>query len=225
LGEAVHRRGRGRHDLRHARGDGRFEHVEGAVDEDVLGDARFFGASRDPNRRLMKDDADAVDGAAHGGRVTHVALDDAHAPARDRRRQVLAAAPREVVEHDDLARACPDELIRDVRADQPGAAGDQHAVERHRGSSSSTARRTRAGLPATTVRAGTSCTTTLPAPTIASSPMSTPHRIVDPEPIDAPRRTRVGTTVQSAAPCRSPPAVIARGYRSLMNVTPWPMNT
>ena len=41
----------------------------------------------------------------------------------------------------------------------------------------------RAGLPVTTVRAATSCVTTAPAPTMASSPIVTPQRMVAPEPI------------------------------------------
>src|SRR6476619_4937296 len=83
----------------------------------------------------------------------------------------------------------------------------------------------RAGLPATTARGGTSLMTTLPAPTIASSPIVTRDRIVALEPIDAPRFTTVGSTFQSASVCSSPAAVVARGYESLMNMTPWPTNT
>ena len=41
----------------------------------------------------------------------------------------------------------------------------------------------RAGLPATVAPAGTSCTTTLPAPTIASAPIVTPGRMMAPPPI------------------------------------------
>src|SRR5215510_4766172 len=48
---------------------------------------------------------------------------------------------------------------------------------------------TRAGFPATTAPAGTSLVTTLPAPTVAPSPISTPQRMVALEPIDAPRLT------------------------------------
>jgi hypothetical protein len=43
-----------------------------------------------------------------------------------------------------------------------------------------------AGTPATTVFGGTSLVTTAPAPTIAFSPIVTPHIIVAEEPIDAP---------------------------------------
>src|SRR5258706_442815 len=48
---------------------------------------------------------------------------------------------------------------------------------------------------------------------------------VDPDPMDAPRRTTVGTTAQSASVCSSPSAVTARGKRSLVKVTPWPTKT
>src|SRR5438105_1003530 len=49
----------------------------------------------------------------------------------------------------------------------------------------------RAGTPATTCRAGTSCVTTAPAPTRAPAPIVTPHKMTAPEPIDAPRQTTV----------------------------------
>src|SRR5205814_7349993 len=62
-----------------------------------------------------------------------------------------------------------------------------------------TARNTRAGLPATIVRGGTSRVTTLPAPTMACSPMTMFDRIVEPDPIEAPARTRVGSTFQSCS--------------------------
>src|SRR5262249_23182168 len=164
-------------------------------------------------------------------RAADVAGDDADAAARQRGREVVACSAREVVEHDDLRRACGHERVGDVRSDQAGTAGDEHAIATERGRRharhwpSSTARRTRAGLPATIVRGGTSRVTTLPAPTIALSPISTPHRIVEPEPIEAPARTTVGTRCQSASVCRVRSALTARGYRSLMNVTPWPTKT
>ena len=50
---------------------------------------------------------------------------------------------------------------------------------------------TLAGLPNTTVLAGTSFVTTDPAPTNAPSPMVNPGRIVAFEPMLAPRRTKV----------------------------------
>src|SRR5271157_4809199 len=81
-----------------------------------------------------------------------------------------------------------------------------------------------AGFPATMVFAGTSFVTTLPAPTMAFSPMVTPHRIVAFDPMDAPFLTYVGTTLQSCSVCRLPPLVAERGYLSLVNMTPWPTN-
>ena len=58
--------------------------------------------------------------------------------------------------------------------------------------------------------AGTFLVTTLPAPTIAFSPMVTLARMVAPEPMDAPVCTQVGSTVQSCSLCGFP-AVVARG--------------
>src|SRR5208283_672982 len=72
-------------------------------------------------------------------------------------------------------------------------------------------RRTFAGFPTTTVFAGTSLVTTLPAPTMAFSPMVTLLRIVEPDPMDAPFRTKVLSTFQSASVCNSPVGVVERG--------------
>lgn len=52
-------------------------------------------------------------------------------------------------------------------------------------------------MPATTALAGTSLVTTLPAPTMAFSPTVTPQSKVAPDPMDAPRLTRVGVQAQS----------------------------
>src|SRR5438093_717101 len=49
--------------------------------------------------------------------------------------------------------------------------------------------------------AGTSLVMTLPAPTIAFSPIVVLARTVDPEPIDAPFLTMVRSTFQSASVC------------------------
>src|SRR2546427_9371825 len=94
--------------------------------------------------------------------------------------------------------------------------GDHRAALR----SSATDRRKRAGDPATITLAGTSRVTTLPAPIRAFSPIVMLARMVVPEPIDAPFLTRVGSTAQSFSVCSSPLGVVARGYESLMNVTP-----
>src|SRR5439155_10328343 len=86
-------------------------------------------------------------------------------------------------------------------------------------------RRKRAGHPATTAPGSTLRVTTAPAPTRAPSPITTPAMTTAPLPTDAPRHTRVGTSCQSAAVCGSPSSLVARGSRSLMNITPWPTNT
>jgi len=49
------------------------------------------------------------------------------------------------------------------------------------------------------------------APTMAFSPMVTPHRMVALVPMDAPRFTCVGTTDQSAGDCGVPSGLVARG--------------
>lgn len=72
-------------------------------------------------------------------------------------------------------------------------------------------RRTRAGFPATIAFAGTSLVTTLPAPTIAFSPILTLLRIVAPDPMEAPLLTTVFSTFQSASVMSSPVEFVARG--------------
>ena len=78
---------------------------------------------------------------------------------------------------------------------------------------------TRAGLPATMVPGGTSFVTTLPAPTMAFSPIVTFDSRVALDPMDAPRFTKIGSTVQSSSVCKLPDSVVARGYVSLIKVT------
>src|SRR5579863_8618470 len=72
-------------------------------------------------------------------------------------------------------------------------------------------RRIFAGFPTTIVLAGTSRVTTLPAPTIAFSPIVKFARMVAPDPIEAPRFTSVFSTCQSASVCSPPSGVVARG--------------
>src|ERR1700722_1559191 len=86
-------------------------------------------------------------------------------------------------------------------------------------------RNTFAGFPTTIVFGGTSRVTTLPAPTIAFSPMVTLERIVAPDPIEAPFFTKVSSTFQSDSVCRFPSAAVARGNVSLTKVTPCPTKT
>src|SRR5437016_3053713 len=71
-------------------------------------------------------------------------------------------------------------------------------------------RRIFAGFPATIIFGGTSRVTTLPAPTIAFSPIVTRERTVVPEPIEEPFFTRVVSTFQSASVCKCP-SEVARG--------------
>ncbi len=57
-----------------------------------------------------------------------------------------------------------------------------------------------AGFPATMEFGGTSFVTTLPAPTMAFSPIVILESIVAPELIDEPFFKRVGSTTQSSSP-------------------------
>ena len=73
------------------------------------------------------------------------------------------------------------------------------------------ARRILAGFPATVACGGTSRVTTLPAPTVANSPMVIPPRRVTLEPMEAPRLTRVFWQSQSAGVWSEPLGLVARG--------------
>ena len=80
-----------------------------------------------------------------------------------------------------------------------------------RSSSSGTSRSTRAGLPTTTARGGTSFVTTAPAPTNASSPISIPGHRMAPPPMRAPRRI-VGPSQQLEPLLRAAHEVVVRGH-------------
>ena len=49
--------------------------------------------------------------------------------------------------------------------------------------------------------------------------------IVAPEPMATSSSIQVSSSVQSAGPLGVPSALQARGWRSLVNITPWPTNT
>lgn len=68
-----------------------------------------------------------------------------------------------------------------------------------------------AGFPATVACGGTSRVTTLPAPTVANSPMVIPPRRVTLEPMEAPCLTRVFWQSQSAGVWSEPLGLVARG--------------
>ena len=75
-GQAVHRRRRSGNDLPYSGAGGRFEHVEGAVDENVFCKARLFGALRDADGGLVEDEAHASHRTGHIPAIAHVALDN-----------------------------------------------------------------------------------------------------------------------------------------------------
>jgi len=75
-----------------------------------------------------------------------------------------------------------------------------------------------AGTPTTIACAGTSLTTTAPAPTTAYAPIDVPHTIVALAPIVAPRPTRVGSNSVLRDTC-------ARACLTLVNTHDGPRNT
>ena len=76
----------------------------------------------------MKQHIDAVEGARQQVPVADVAFDHRYASAGHRFGKRVPAAAAQVVEHDDLRRAGRHQAVDDVRADQPGTAGDQDAL-------------------------------------------------------------------------------------------------
>src|SRR2546430_11184401 len=180
--------------------------------------------SSDLLRRQVKHRGHSVEQRRQTIAVEHVGDVQLDTAAGEMTRKVLSSSHRQIVDDDHMI-AARDERVDEVTSDEPRSSGDRHATSLGRHQRSSIRRSTRAGFPATIVPAATLFVTTLPAPTMAFSPISTPQRIVAPDPIVAPRLTIVGTIVQSPSPCSSPAAVTALGNRSLMNVTPWPTKT
>src|SRR5690606_34606115 len=156
--------------------DGRFEHVERAIDQHLERKARLLGTLRDADGRLMEHDIDTGHRLGQHRPVADVALDDADLAAGHRGREVLAAPAHEVVQNPNLPDALVDQQVGDMRPDQAGPAGHQYARILHdcdsprparSGSNPSRQRTKRAGTPATIAKAGTSFVTTAPAPTMA----------------------------------------------------------
>ena len=83
----------------------------------------------------------------------------------------------------------------------------------------------RAGVPATSAKSGTSCTTTAPAATIAHRPTSTGATQTARAPTEHPWRRVTPTGSQWDASTREPSGWIARGYWSLVRTAAGPMNT
>src|SRR5262249_51436756 len=73
--------------------------------------------------RAAREVHDGVDGAGDGDVDRHVALDELEAPLTVEMGDVLAPAGDEVVEADDLV-ASAEQRVREVRSDEPCAAGD-----------------------------------------------------------------------------------------------------
>ena len=100
-------------------------------DEHVEREPRILGAAGDPQRRLVEDDVHARGQPPDEIAVPDVALDDVDVAVRLGPGEVLAAAARQVVQHDHLAGAVLDQAVGDVRADQAEPAGDQCTIDHH----------------------------------------------------------------------------------------------
>src|SRR5262249_16868038 len=103
------------------------EDVLGAVDHHLDRPQRLLGGLGDPQGGLVKDQVTAIGQAVDQGGVADIALDDADAAGTDSVRDVLVAPTHEVVHDGDGGGAGFDHLIDDERADETGAAGDEHA--------------------------------------------------------------------------------------------------
>jgi hypothetical protein len=123
---AVLRRGSGEDEALDAGIPGGDEHVQRPVDVRAVGRDRILDRPRHRrNRRLVEDVVGAGDGARGERHVGQVALDQLHA---GQVRQVAAVAGAQVVGDADRV-AAADELFRQVRPDEPGAAG--HEIRGH----------------------------------------------------------------------------------------------
>src|SRR5207248_8841058 len=120
----VYRRARGDDDPPHAlvaRGE---EDVQRALDVDGARRQRVLHRARHRRQRaLVEDDLDAARRRVHALVAPELALDELDV-ALDVR-EVVAAAGREVVEDADVVAAL-EQAADEIRADEPGAAGDQH---------------------------------------------------------------------------------------------------
>jgi hypothetical protein len=73
----------------------------------------------------VNDEVNPLHGTRRGIGIANVAHDHIDVPVR---RQQVAAATCEVVEHADLVRVV--ELPQQIRADEPGSAGDEYQAHR-----------------------------------------------------------------------------------------------
>src|SRR5262249_201212 len=109
-------------------GSSGFEDVERADEGCVQVETRVL--DREGDRRLSSkviDDLNVLHCRRHSIRVTNVTVDEAKrvpVPLAQPIQIDARPGPREVVE-ESYRRAAPDEGIADVRADEPGASGDQ----------------------------------------------------------------------------------------------------
>ena len=87
--------------------------------------ARVLGALRDADGGLVEDDVDALHRLGQQRAVADVASTSATGPVRSGAGEVVVPAADEVVERRRSRRTLVDQPVDDVRADQPGAAGDQ----------------------------------------------------------------------------------------------------
>ncbi len=148
LGLAIDDGARGEHHALHLGGGRGLEHVEGAVDHDLLAFAGRFLAAGPAQRGLVEHDVRAIDRRGDRLAVADVHLAEARLPGRERAGEILRHAPHERVERDDLARARGDHAVHDVRPDVAGSAGDDDARAGQRAHWSVRDRRNLAGTPA-----------------------------------------------------------------------------
>ena len=111
------------HDALHAGVPGGHEHVERALDVDLVGGGRVLDrVGHGAEGGLMQHVAHALHGPPDLGEVAEVALDQLD--AIEHAVEVLPRPAREVVEDPDVL-LVPDQLLDEVGPDEPRAAGDQ----------------------------------------------------------------------------------------------------
>ena len=126
-GHPVDRSRRRSYDPFHACADRRFKNVERPVGHHFERQTWLLGALRQSDRRQVEQEVDPLHGLSESGAIPNVGLNERDLTLSASAGQILDAATAQIIEDDDFAGAGADEQIGDVRANEPGAAGDEYA--------------------------------------------------------------------------------------------------
>ena len=105
---------------------GRFQHIEGAVHEDLKREPWLLGALCDADRGLVEDNVAALGDVVDKVDVANVPDDQLQAWIGEGFPQVGPSPAYQIVEHSDLSRTSGQQLVDDRGADRAGTASDEH---------------------------------------------------------------------------------------------------